>query len=358
MNNNLKKVESQFERVQVVSRSSIPVLKSIQMGDHTHEVGLVHDFRKNPHLKDFMPENGRYSVSWVHLNKEQMLAVHLHPTPGLVIVAEGEGMVIGELNQIIRPGDIVAVPSNCEHGFIGKGDKGFWALAIQFEGLGIYEDVKNPRLDFVKKTSAVDLVSLLEKDQVGHQKRFKKGALMKLVTSKRAQEKDVQDRLLEALNFWSDWFQRILAARVAAGNPGVFQEMAEHHFAEEIGHNHTLLKMRNETPVAMWDPILDATASWFYQRVVSSTAEERTILMHCVLEAASCIFHSSAQSIFPKADHFSLHSELDQEHAQEGFDILKTTGVKDIDHLRKVLSEGWQMAEHLTGSMARYALRG
>ena len=356
MNSSLKNLE--FEKVQVVSRAHIPVLKSIQIGDHDHELGLVHDFRKNPHLKNFMPEQGRYSVSWVHLNKEQMLAVHLHPTPGLVIVAEGEGMVIGELNQIIRAGDIVAIPSNREHGFIGKGDKGFWALAIQFEGLGIYEDVKNPRLDFVKKTPKVDLVALLEKDQVAHQKRFKKGALMKLVISKHAQKKEIQDRLLEALNFWSNWFQRILAARVAAGNPAVFQEMAEHHFAEEIGHNHTLLKMRSNTPVAMWDPILDATSSWFYERVVSGTAEERTILMHCVLEAASCIFHTGAQSLFPKANHFSVHSELDQEHAQEGFDILKTTGIRDIEHLRKVLDEGWRMADHLTGSMARYALQG
>ena len=80
--------------------------------------------------------------------------------------------------------------------------------------------------------------------------------------------------------------------------------------------------------------------------------------MHCVLEAASCIFHSSAQNIFPKANHFSLHSALDQEHAQEGFDILKKTKITSIDSLRKTLDEGWHMTEHLTGSMARYALGG
>ncbi len=127
MNNLLTKENSQ--EVKVISRSNIPVLKSVQMADHVYTVGLVHDFRKNQHLKDFMPEQGRYSVSWVHLNPEEMLAIHVHPTSGLVIVTEGEGMV-GHLTQTVRLGDIVAIPEGCLHGFIGKGETGLWALAI------------------------------------------------------------------------------------------------------------------------------------------------------------------------------------------------------------------------------------
>lgn len=348
----------QKETVKVIPRETIPALKSVEIDNNVHNLGLLMDFRKNKDLSTFLPEQARFSISWTRLKKGETLAVHVHPTASMIIITEGEGIVLGEIQQSIRAGDIVIVPPHSKHGFTGQGKEGFWALSIQFEGSGLYENPAHPRVEFVKKKGSPNLIGLLEKDQHKHEERFKKGALMKLIASDIAHKKEVKDRLLEALNFWSNWFQRILAARVAAGNPRDFQDLAEQHFAEEAGHNKSLSAMRDNMPVSLWDPILDATSSWFYQKVLSGTPEERTILMHCVLESASCIFHTEAQSLFPGAAHFSLHSELDQEHSKEGFRILRNHQVNDIDHLREILWEGWRMAEYLTGSMARYAKRG
>jgi quercetin dioxygenase-like cupin family protein len=343
------------KKVKIISRNTIPALKSVEVDSNTHNLGLLLDFRKHKDLASFIPEQGRLSLSWVRLKKGETLDVHAHPTASMIIITEGEGTTMGDAEQSIKSGDIVMVPPYAKHGFKGKGEEGFWALSMQFEGLGLYEDPQKARVRFIKDGALSDPISLLEKDQVKHEERFRKGAIMKLISSEAAHHQDVKDRLLEALNFWSDWFQRILAARVAAGNPKGYQELAEQHFAEEAGHNRALLNLRHNMPVSFWEPILDATSSWFYQKVLSGTPEERTILMHCVLESASCIFHSEAQSLFPEATHFSLHSELDQEHSKEGFEILRKNPVHDIEHLREILWEGWRMAEYLTGSMARYA---
>ena len=343
--------------VKIISRAAIPALKSVEVDQKVHNLGLLLDFRKNKDLAEFLPENARLSLSWVHLNKEETLEVHAHPTASMIIVTQGEGRVMGDAHQEIHTGDIVIVPPSLKHGFVGKGKEGFWALSIQFEGRGLYEDPGHARVKFIQNATAVDSIAILEKDQVKYEERFRKGALMKLISSDLVNKKEVKEGLLDALNFWSDWFQRILAARVAAGNPREYQEQAEQHFAEEAGHNKSLLSMRHNTPVSLWDPMLDATSSWFYQKVLSGTPEERTILMHCVLEAASCIFHTKAAPLFPETNHFALHSELDQEHAKEGFEILKKYPhpYQDIEHLREILWEGWRMAEYLTGSMARYA---
>jgi len=343
------------KNVKIIHRNAIPALKSIEIGNDVHHLGLLLDFRKNRDLAAFLPGQGRFSLSWVRLKKEETLSAHAHPTASMIIITEGEGVTMGDIQQPIAAGDIVIVSPHSKHGFTGKGKEGFWALSIQFEGLGLYEDPTRARVKFAQNGALTDPISLLEKDQVKHEERFRKGALMKLINSEFVQQEEVRDKLLEALNFWSDWFQRILAARVAAGNPKEYQELAEQHFAEEAGHNKSLLSMRHNMPVAFWEPILDATSSWFYQKVLSGTPEERTILMHCVLESASCIFHTQAQSMFPETNHFSLHSELDQEHSKEGFEVLRKYPVHDVEHLREILWEGWRMAEYLTGSMARYA---
>jgi len=346
-----------IEKVKVISREDIPAVNYATVSGELHNLGLLLDFRKNKDLAVFMPEQSRFSMSWVRLRKEETLSIHQHPTASMIILTSGEGMVVGDSQRTINEGDAVIVPPNCKHGFIGKGKSGFWGLSVQFEGLGLYEDMAQPRVKFTGKTDE-DEFKLLLKDQEKYEKHFRKNALMKLLASEHIKKKDVRERLLEALNFWSDWFQRILAARVATGSPKAFQILAEQHWEEEAGHNKELLSLRGNKPISLWDPILDAAASWFYQRALSGTPEEKTVLMHCVLEAASHIFHSKAQEYFPGATHFKLHSALDEEHTKMGFEILKASPNIDLHEMRSILWEGWRMMEYLTSRMAHYAKTG
>ena len=345
------------DKVKVIHRDDIPALKSIMVEGELHNLGLLLDFRKQNDLAAFMPESGRISVSWTRLKDGEELSVHKHPTASLIIICEGTGKILGDMKGTLKAGDSCLIPPNCAHGFLGTG-KGFWALSIQFEGHGLYEDRGKPRVKFGENKELQDTYEDLLRDQQKYEKRFLKNPLMKLVQSDMIKRKDVQDRLLKALNYWSNWFQKILAARVAVGAPPAFQESSEHHFAEEAGHNAALYNLRGKAPTDLWDPLLDASASWFYQRMITGRPATRAILMHCVCEAASYIFHTEAKKVFSTMPHFALHSDLDSEHAQEGFDLLKQIPDLDMREMRKVLQHGWDMFENLAAAMANYAKNG
>jgi mannose-6-phosphate isomerase-like protein (cupin superfamily) len=166
------------KNVKIIHRNAIPALKSIEIGNNVHNLGLLLDFRKNRDLAAFLPEQGRFSLSWVRLKKEETLSAHAHPTVSMIIITEGEGVTMGDIQQPIAAGDIVIVSPHSKHGFTGKGKEGFWALSIQFEGLGLYEDPTRARVKFAQNGALTDPISLLEKDQVKHEERFRKGALM------------------------------------------------------------------------------------------------------------------------------------------------------------------------------------
>jgi quercetin dioxygenase-like cupin family protein len=346
------------DNVRLVHRDDIPGISSIVVDGHRHQLGLLLDFHKHPELGAFIPEAGRFSVSWTRLKKNEELTTHRHPTSSMIIICEGEGQILGDLRGPLKAGDIALIPPNCAHGFIGKGKEGFWALSIQFEGQGLYENRDSPRVKFEGKNKLEGTFAQLEADQEEYEQRFMKNPLMKLIRSSTIKKPEVQDRLLEALNYWSDWFQKILALRVATGAPPLFQSSAEQHLAEEVGHNRGLFVLRKNAPMYVWDPLLDASASWFYQRMITGRPGTKAVLMHCVCESASYIFHTEAKRVFSSMPHFTLHSDLDEGHAAEGFHILKTIPGLDIYEMRLILKHGWDVFENLASAMAAYAIQG
>jgi quercetin dioxygenase-like cupin family protein len=344
-------------KIKVINRDRIPALKTIEVDGVKHNLGLLLDFRKQKDLAEFMPETGRFSVSWTRLKKGEELSTHKHPTPSLIIIVEGTGKIMGDMKCNLRAGDMALVPPNCAHGFVGTGD-GFWALSVQFEGSGLYENRGKPRVKFGGKEGFEDTFEDLMADQKKYEKHFLQNPLMKLVRSDQIKNKEVKERLLKALNYWSNWFQKILAARVAVGAPQIFQSSSEHHFGEEVGHNDSLYVIRNRQSPDLWEPTLDMSASWFYQRMITGRPATRAVLMHCVCESASYIFHTEAKKVFSDLSHFALHSDLDSEHAREGFDLIKEIPGLDLHEMRIVLKRGWDVFEQLATGMANYAKYG
>src|SRR6185312_5101589 len=90
------------------------------------------------------------SISWGYLEPGETLGVHVHPTESLIVVATGQGRILGDLEADITDGDVVLIPGGCRHGFVGAGAHGYWALSIQFEGSGLYEDPSRPRSRFLR----------------------------------------------------------------------------------------------------------------------------------------------------------------------------------------------------------------
>ncbi len=346
-------------KMQVIHRDKIPAIQAVNVDGKTHNLGLLREFRKHPILSQFLPDEAvRLSVSWVHLQKDQILSIHQHPTSSMIIVCQGEGEVMGDCQEPLKEGDVVIVPPFHMHGFRGKGSHGFWGLSIQFEGLGLYEDRDAPRVRFVAKENSnkVSPMDQILQEQRLYEKKFNRNPLMILAKSPKLDQPEVKERLLEALNYWSDWFQKILSARVAAGGKPEYLDAAEQHLMEEVGHNKILYEMRQNRPVTFWDPLLDSAASWFHNQMLSATDEEKTVLMHLVLEGASTKFHGLANRLFPDASFFQIHSTVDEDHFEMGCRLLEKSPNLDAPHLCTVLNHGWAVFGVIAAQMAHYAL--
>ncbi len=352
--------DSNSIKMQVISRSSIPEINSVIVDGILHDLGRLFDFRKHPDLASFIPENARPSFAWVNLEPHKELAAHEHPTSSMIIVCKGQGDVFGDCNQNIQAGDVIIVPPYYQHGFRGGSKEGLWCLSIQFEGLGLYENTEAPRVEFVEENKKFkkDEFDLLLKDQEYFVKTFKTHAWIQFIQSKSMEDIEIKERALEVLNIWGNWFQRIIYMRAATGAPGEFQNLAEQHILEEVGHNTNLLNMRKTKEITLNDPLLEATSSWFFEKMISSTVEEKTILVHFVIEAAGDVFHAKAVKWFPDAPHFTTHAYLDEDHFSMGCRVLKESGYADIERLRLTLRKGWEMFYIVASRFANYAEYG
>lgn len=209
-----------------------------------------------------------------------------------------------------------------------------------------------------KGNKPVHDISLLLEDQAHFIERFIAHPHIQLVRTVSLDDKATHERLLEALNIFGNWFQRMIYMRAAVGGPPAYQNLAIQHIQEEIGHDTSLFKMRGSKEITWYDPILEATCSWFFEKMLSAPVEEKTVLMHFVVEGSGDVFHKEALRLFGKASHFTTHVELDEDHFAIGCRILASSGNFDIERLRLVLKQGWEMFYLLASRFAYYAQYG
>lgn len=345
--------------MKIIDRDSLDGISSAVVDGVVHNLGLVKDFHKDPILDDFIAGATRLSLSWVRLKPGEELAVHQHPTKSMIIVAEGEGLVNGDLSGSISSGDIVVVPSNARHGFVGADPAGFWALSLQFEGAGLYENPESPRVDFAGPDNAANSDNAVELVRAANQRHideYRRGALVSLVQDLDRQPESVRERLLDFLQGWSDAFQRIVTARVVAETDDPSRLLAQEHLAEEQGHNQLLDRARAGRP-ARRDPVISAVSCWFVDRMSFAGSVERTVLAHLVLEASGMVFHAAALPAFGDSDYFRLHDGAEAEHLEMGYRALATRRDWSVDEVLAILCDGWQMMTLLSDRMAECGLR-
>lgn len=341
--------------MRIIQRESLDGIASAVVDGVVHHLGLVKDFHKDPVLNDFIAGASRLSLSWVRLQPGEELAVHQHPTKSMIIVAEGTGHTNGDLSGPIGSGDIVVVPSDARHGFVGGSPAGFWALSLQFEGAGLYENPESPRVDFGSdgSDSAVDQVRAANQRHIDE---YRRGPLVSLVQDLDRQHGSVRERLLDFLQGWSDSFQRVVTARVVAETDDGSRLLAQEHLAEELGHNRLLDRARAGRP-ARRDPVISAVSSWFIDRMSFAGSVERTVLAHLVLEASGMVFHAAALPAFGDVEYFRLHEGADAEHLDMGYRALATRRDWSVDEVLAILRDGWQMMTLLSDRVAECALR-
>ncbi len=174
---------------------------------------------------------------------------------------------------------------------------------------------------------------------------FSKSKIMQLINSDSIHEKLTREKLLSCLQLFSDYFQKAVMVRHATTFNEPFISISQKHINEEINHNLELLSDRGNRP-ATWDPILEATSSWFTWKMLSSDSIEKTLLMHLVLESSANVFFKSAHEIMSKyyeTNFFEVHSSMDSEHEKMGFSVLKDLRPQEYQNLFKIQYQGWEM---------------
>jgi quercetin dioxygenase-like cupin family protein len=354
-----------FPRAMIlVHREDITTLRSVIIDGHEHNLGILKDFRKHPNLAAFIPDQARLSMSWVHLEPGEILESHVHPTGSMIITAHGEGETLGQLNVPFEDGDVILIPPGVLHGFKGLGDRGFWALSIQFEGSGLYENPSHARARFEDSIPSPDTgASDLEFRQLLSRNRqfaedHLKNPIFEIVSSTRLEEKRHRDRFYDCVQIWSECFQRALLARSALAEDRRYAALFSQHLTEEFGHDAKLARDRSGSLTPVWDPVLDSASHWFAWKMVSLDNVEKLVLVHLVLEVGSYLISNHARqrfAAFQETDFFEVHAAADEGHQEAGLDLLKTKDTATYERLFQVQQEGWDMLNLLCSRIAALA---
>lgn len=205
--------------------------------------------------------------------------------------------------------------------------------------------------------TANTLPSLLELNQI-HIDKYKDCALMRLIQSPQMAQKHTRERLLDCIQILSDYFQRTVMLRNALCDHHKFMPVTQAHLREEFEHNIDLKKDRQFRPAA-WDPILEATSAWFSWKMLTLDNEEKTLLIHLVLESSANIFFTTAHQIMQKhgeTNYFGIHAAVDSEHEEMGIKLLANLTNDKYARLMEVQEQGWGMINAACDRIAHLTL--
>jgi quercetin dioxygenase-like cupin family protein len=340
-------MSDELPRVRLVRRDDLPSIRTAFVDGQVRELGTVKDFRRHDALQAFLPPDLKTSFAWVHLDAGEVLDEHVHPVESMIVVARGEGELTGDLRARLAEGDVVIVPRGRAHGFRGAGAAGFWALSIQFEERGLYEDASDPLTQFrgggpsgANRATLEALLAMTREARAA----FAQHPVFVLARDNRFAEAAARARLTAQLQVWSDHFQRILRLRSALVHDATFAPLAEAHLREELGHNEQLGSgLADARP---WDPVLESMCAWFVWKMQALGDVERTVLVHLVLEAAASVFYVEMRPWFAgdlAARHFDAHALDDDRHTEMGVDALRRAAALDLPRLSDLHARGWDV---------------
>lgn len=282
----------------IIRREEIPAISEVVVDGKSHNLGIHKDFRRHPLLKEFLPETGRISFSWVRLADGESLAAHAHPTTSVIIVSHGKGFCFGDLETNFSDGDVIIVPPGARHGFTGKGPQGYWALSIQLEGNGSYENVESARVEFASSKKCSPALEALIKMNEKHMGEYLSNPIFKFIEGSDVSDSAKRSTLLDAIQVWSNFYQKMVRLRSVVSSNPKYSDASETHLAEEFQHNLHLANDRGSQSKNIWDPALEAGSSWFVWKMFTLNDDERAALVHLVLEGSSTIFHDKAHKLW------------------------------------------------------------
>lgn len=318
----------------IISRKNMPTLTYVEKNGERFNLGQLKDFRKVDSLAHFIPNGGRSSFSWVSLNNSEELNIHAHPIESMIIITRGQAELTGDTSAEVTEGDIICVPRFTRHGFIGRGNAGFWGLSIQFEARGLYEDPKNALVILDKQTEFRNKILVA---QTQWKTRCTTHPLFSFVNNLRD-----KTSFLTVFRYWSDTFQELVLLRQTLVSDTKFYSITATHLVEEFGHNAAFSHLEPFHPSLRMQSIY----SWFSQKMLKLDDKHRMVFMHLALEGSASVFYSLLHNVFsctPVAIHFEEHTKLDNLHETMGFDLVEIHNQDEFVSLLTTLNETWDM---------------
>ncbi|MEV4148873.1 hypothetical protein AB0J40_34805 [Amycolatopsis sp. NPDC049691] len=188
------------------------------------------------------------------------------------------------------------------------------------------------------------------------QREYEGSALIRLLTDASTTD-ETKKAVLTYLQPWSNAFQRMISARVTFESDPELRALALEHQEEEIGHDKILARSRADDRQPVWDPVIEAGASWFVDQFGILPGVQRAVLAHLALEAGSLVFSQAGTRAFPDDEYFDLHDEADVEHLEMGYELLRRRSDWTVDDVVTVLDRAWQVIGVVSDRIAECARR-
>jgi hypothetical protein len=218
-----------------------------------------------------------------------------------------------------------------------------------------------PHVDLAPSNRKENVVNQPDLERVANynerrQAEYEASELIQLLMDERTR-KETKKAVLAYLQPWSNAFQRMISARVAYETDPDLRTLALEHQKEEIGHDTILADTRAEDRRLMWDPVIEAGASWFVDQFATLPGVQRAVLAHLALEAGSLTLSKAGVLAFPDDPYFTLHDEADVEHLEMGYQVLRQRSDWTADSVITVLDRAWQVITVVSDRIAECALR-
>lgn len=188
------------------------------------------------------------------------------------------------------------------------------------------------------------------------QREYESSELIRLLTDENTSD-ETKKAVLTYLQPWSNAFQRMISARVTFETDPELRALALEHQQEEIGHDAILARSRTDDERVVWDPVIEAGASWFVDQFAVLPGVQRAVLAHLALEAGSLVFSQAGTRAFPDDEYFALHDEADVEHLEMGYQVLRQRTDWAVADLVTVLDRAWQVITVVSDRIAECARR-
>lgn len=337
--------------VQIIKKEKIEAINSVTCNNIIHNLGEVRDFRKNALLKEFLEDAQRCSISWVKLKEGETLDRHVHDTKSMIIITKGACAFLGKFERELFAGDVIIVPSGQEHGFSACLGQSMEGLSIQFEGNGLYEDTKNPRVIF-----QADLKNKILDKNSQRILQFQQSQIIQFIRSSRLNDPTVTSKFYSVFKVWCNYFQRIIFARQATTFNKTFYDLFLEHLKEEIGHNELI-----DANMDCYDKdsIITAGSHWFLNKMIMGSDLEKLVVMHLCIEESADILHNDLKKfntvLDVNKDYVDCHADHDHTHANMGTDLLDNISEYDASQLSELLDESWDMLELILNRVAYLA---